>query len=1150
MSDFIHLHNHSDFSLQDGAQSVEMLCNRCDDLNMDSIALTEHGNLFSMIPFYKEARKRGLKPILGCEMYISVGNHTEKKQITTSTGKKWGYNHLVLLVQNDTGYKNLMKLVTVGYLDGFYYRPRVDKDLLRKYNEGLICTSACLAGEINQRAAQNDYEGAKKAALEYMEIFPGRFYLEIQNHNLAEELATHSIIKKLSNELDIPIVATNDCHYALEEHWEAHDVLFCLGTDKNRDDPNRVRYEPKQFYIKSADEMFDIFKDTPQALENTLKIAESCDLEIPMGKYHLPTFPIPGENGSGNGDEFLRSLCIIGLKERYGEITPEIQKRLDFELDVIKKMGFAGYFLITQDFVKYARDNRIPVGPGRGSAAGSIVAYATGITDVDPIKYNLLFERFLNPERISLPDIDIDFCIEGREKVISYIKERYGHDSVAQIITFGTMKAKSVLRDVGRVLGMSYGDVDRIAKMVPNELKITLEKAEKMNPNLRKIASIDETHKELMNFSKVLEGMHRHASTHAAGVVITPGPLTEYVPLFKSPGTGDITTQIEMGALEDLGLLKMDFLGLRNLTVINKAVMMVEKTRGENIDIAKISLEDEKVYNLFADGRTTGIFQFESDGMREYLKQLKPSSIGDLIAMNALYRPGPMANIPKFIARKSGDSKIDYIHPDLEPVLKETYGIIVYQEQVMQISQIIGGFTLAQGDMLRRAMGKKKADVMAAFKVDFVEGAIKQNYDKKMAIEIFDLLEKFAQYGFNKSHSTAYALVAYQTAWLKTFFCSEFMAANLSSEVHDTDKVVKLLASAKKMGIEILPPDVNTSYAEFRAISDTCIAYGMAAIKNMGSKAAQAVAEGREKNGKYKNIFDVCKINSHLINRKSIEALILSGACDNLVGHRAQQFEIIDDALRWGQKMCEDEASSQESLFGGDTAIAEITPPALPDVEEWAAEDCLHREKEIIGFYLSGDPLEKYMDDIKEFANINLANIPEKKPTEIRIGGIIKSVNSRYDKKNRPWAIVELNGSAGKADVFVFNEVYEKTKDLLLDDGCVFIKGSPSDRDEGGETLKMIARDVFPLEQTRERLSRNINVMIDSSQYDESFLNTLKDLSSKNKGRRGLVLHLKAKNGSVERIRAGKLGVSASKDFVQSLRAVFGDSHVWISQCK
>ncbi len=1147
MTDFIHLHNHSDFSLQDGAQSVDMLCNRCDDLNMNSIALTEHGNLFSMIPFYKSARKQGLKPILGCEMYISIGKHTEKKQVTTTSGKKWGYHHLVLLVQNTTGYKNLMKLVSIGYLEGFYYRPRVDKELLKKYNEGLICTSGCLAGEINQFALQNDYENAKKAAIEYSNIFPNRFYLEMQNHNIPEELATHSIIKKLSKELNIPIVATNDCHYALEEHWEAHDVLFCLGTDKNRDDPNRVRYEPRQFYIKSTDDMYNLFRDTPQAIENTIKIAESCDLEIPMGEYHLPTFPIPNQSDSNDGDSFLRNLCITGLKERYKKITPEIKKRLDFELNVIKKMGFAGYFLITQDFVKYAKNSQIPVGPGRGSAAGSIVAYATGITDVDPIKYNLLFERFLNPERISMPDIDIDFCIEGREQVINYIKERYGYDSVAQIITFGTMKAKSVLRDVGRVLGLSYSDVDKIAKMVPNELKITLDKAEKMNPDLKNISTIDETHKDLIDFSKVLEGMHRHASTHAAGVVITPGPLTDYVPLFKSPKTGDIATQAEMGALEDLGLLKMDFLGLRNLTVINKTILMINKTQGKTIDITKINLDDSNVYEMFTKGRTTGVFQFESDGMREYLKQLKPSSIADLIAMNALYRPGPMANIPEFISRKNGQSKIHYIHENLEPVLKETYGIIVYQEQVMQISQIIGGFSLAQGDMLRRAMGKKKADVMAAFKVDFVDGAIKQNYDKKMAIEIFDLLEKFAQYGFNKSHSTAYALVAYQTAWLKTHYSAEFIAANLSSEMDDTDRVVKLIASAKNSEIEILAPDVNTSFEEFRAINNQCIAYGMAAIKNMGTKAAQIISDTRNKIGKYESIFDLCKIDSHVINRKSIESLILSGACDNLTGHRAQQFEIIDNALRWGQKMCEDAASSQESLFSGESSMEQFPPPPLPDIQEWSSEECLKKEKETIGFYLSGNPLEKYIDDINEFSNINFTNLPKKKPNEIKIGGIINSVNNRYDKRNRPWAIIELHTNNGKADIFIFNDTYEQTKDLLKEDNCVFIKGSPSDRDEDSDSLKMIAKDVFPLNQARERLSKNVNIMFDSHQIDEVMLDKILDFAQQNKGRRSLILHLKSGNGSIQRIRASKMGVNVSKEFITNLRNMIGNKSVWIT---
>ena len=1147
MADFIHLHNHSDYSLQDGAQTVEMLCNRCDDLGMDTIALTEHGNLFSMIPFYKTARKKGLKPIIGCEVYVAINNHKEKKQITTSSGKKWGYHHLVLLVQNEIGYRNLMKLISIGYIEGFYYRPRIDKALLKKYNEGLICTSACLAGEVTNFASMGDIENAKRAALEYAEIFPNRFYLEIQNHGIAEEDAARKVLIKLSKELNIPLVATNDCHYCLEEHWEAHDVLFCLGTNKSRGDMNRVRYEPREFYIKTEDEMLKRFSETPEALDNTLQIAESCNLTINMGDYHLPAFPIPNSSDHTSPDEYLRSLCEKGLQDRYPNILPTIQNRLDFELDVIKKMGFAGYFLITQDFVKYARENNIPVGPGRGSAAGSLVAYCTGITNVDPIKYNLLFERFLNPERITMPDIDIDFCIEGRENVINYIKEQYGHDSVAQIITFGTMKAKSVLRDVGRVLGLSYGEVDKIAKMVPNELKITLEKAEKMNPDFKNIKDIDGTHNDLIEFSKVLEGMNRHASTHAAGVVVTPGPLTDYVPLFKNPSTGDITTQVEMNSLEDLGLLKMDFLGLRNLTVIDRAVQMINNNHDLKINIEKIPLDDKLVYNLFSCGNTTGVFQFESDGMKEHLKNLKPTSIGDLIAMNALYRPGPMANIPEFISRKNGKTPIRYIHSTLEPVLKETYGIIVYQEQVMQISQIIGGFTLAQGDMLRRAMGKKKADIMAAFKVDFVEGAVKKNIDKKLAVEIFNLLEKFAKYGFNKSHSTAYALVAYQTAWLKTHYPAEFLAANLSSEMDNTDRVVTLLNAAKNMKIDILPPDINTSFADFRAIDEKQIAYGLAAIKNLGSKAASIISQYREKNGLYNTIFDICSIDSHVINRKSLESLIQAGACDTIDGHRAQQFAIIDDALRWGQKFSEEQASLQESLFNNDNGASTLLPPILAEVETWTNEECLKREKGSVGFYLSGNPLEKYMHDIQEFSNVDLTCHNTKKTDKINIGGIICSINQRYDKKNRPWAIIEINTIGRKADIFVFNDAFEKYNSLLEEDACVFIKGSPSNMEDTGDTLKIVCKEIYPLKDVRNKLSHYVNIMLDKSQNNEKLLEKILLLSQNTKGRCGMVFHMGAENGNVQKIKARKMGVNPSNEYIQELRTLCGDKHVWIS---
>ena len=699
-SEFVHLHNHSDYSLLDGAQKIDQLVNTIDDLNMDAVALTEHGNMFSVLPYYKHAKKAGIKPIIGCEIYVAVGSRFEKK--TRSDGG-WGNNHLILLAQNFTGYKNLMKLVTAGYLEGFYYRPRIDMDLLREYSEGLICMSACLKGVVPEKMLKGDYEGARKEALLFSEIFQDRYYLEIQNHGIPEEEQNLKNMKKLSQDLNLPLVCTNDAHYAKKEHWEAHDIHICLGTGKERSDPNRLRYATPEFYFKTQDEMHKLFKEFPGAIENTRKIADSIDITLPIGESHLPNFPIPKEANTSDPDEYLKSITESGAQNLYGEITPEIKKRMSHELNVIKNMGFAGYFLITADFVEYAKKSSIPVGPGRGSAAGSLVSYALGITSIDPLKHDLLFERFLNPDRISMPDIDIDFCIERRGEVIDYIKEQYGENSVTQIITFGKMKAKQVVRDVGRVMGYSFSEVDKIAKAIPNELNITLDKALEKSPELKKMSEGD--FQELINHSKVLEGMHRHASIHAAGVVIAPSELTDYIPLYKS-STNDITSQYDMKGLEELGLLKMDFLGLRNLTVIDKAVALINLKEG-TVDLEKLSFDDGKVYELFSKGNTIGVFQFESSGMREFLKKLKPSVLEDLIAMNALYRPGPMENIDSFISRKHGDKSINYPHKLLEPILKETYGIIVYQEQVMQIAHEIAGFTLAEADIMRRAMGKK-----------------------------------------------------------------------------------------------------------------------------------------------------------------------------------------------------------------------------------------------------------------------------------------------------------------------------------------------------------------------------------------------------------------------------------------------------------
>ncbi|MBT5439976.1 MAG: DNA polymerase III subunit alpha, partial [Candidatus Marinimicrobia bacterium] len=715
-SEFVHLHNHSDYSLLDGAQTVQTLVNTIDDLGMDSVALTEHGNMFSVIPYYKSAKKAGVKPIIGCETYVAVGSRFDKKPRPEGG---WGNNHLVLLAQNYTGYQNLMKLVTHGYLDGFYYRPRIDLDLLKENSEGLICLSGCLKGEVTEKMLKDDWAGAKKAALRFAEIFEGRFYLEVQNHGIPDEIQNIQNMKKLASELDLPLVCTNDAHYAKHEHWEAHDVHICLGTGKERDDPNRLRYATPEFYFKTQDQMFEMFKDVPNAIENTRKIADSIDIELPMGDYHLPNFPLPDDAPSEKPDEYLKILCKQGVQERYGDLNPELETRLDHELRVIEQMGFAGYFLITADFVKYAKDNSIPVGPGRGSAAGSLVSYSLGITTIDPIKHKLLFERFLNPDRISMPDIDIDFCIERRGEVIDYIKSQYGENSVTQIITFGKMKARQAVRDVGRVLGYSFGEIDHLAKMIPTTINITLEEAMAQSPELKEAA--DGQFKEVMDYSKILEGMNRHASIHAAGVVIAPGDLTDFVPLYRSP-QGDVTSQYDMKGLEELGLLKLDFLGLRNLTVIDNAVNLI-KERGETINIEKISLDDPEVYKLFAKGLTIGVFQFESSGMREFLKKLKPTVIEDLIAMNALYRPGPMDNIDDFIARKHGKKKIEYPHPVMEPILEETYGIIVYQEQVMQVAHEVAGFTLAEADIMRRAMGKKIKKLMDELKVKFIEGA-------------------------------------------------------------------------------------------------------------------------------------------------------------------------------------------------------------------------------------------------------------------------------------------------------------------------------------------------------------------------------------------------------------------------------------------
>ena len=1143
-SEFVHLHNHSDYSLLDGAQTVQTLVNTIDDLGMDSVALTEHGNMFSVIPYYKAAKKAGIKPIIGCETYVAVGSRFEKKPRADGG---WGNNHLVLLAQNYKGYQNLMKLVTFGYLDGFYYRPRVDIDLLKEHNEGIICLSGCLKGEVTEKMLKDDRDGAKEAALRFAEIFENRFYLEVQNHGIPDEAQNIQNMKKLAGELNLPLVCTNDAHYAKHEHWEAHDVHICLGTGKDRDDPNRLRYATPEFYFKTQDQMYEMFKDVPNAIENTRKIADSIDIELPMGDYHLPNFPIPEDASDKDPDTYLQKLCETGVQNQYGDIKPELRSRLDHELKVIKKMGFAGYFLITADFVKYAKDNDIPVGPGRGSAAGSLVSYSLGITTIDPMRHNLLFERFLNPDRISMPDIDIDFCIERRGEVIDYIKDQYGEKSVTQIITFGKMKARQVIRDVGRVLGYSFGEIDRLAKLIPTTLNITLEDALKQSPDLREAG--EGQYKDVIEYSKVLEGMNRHASTHAAGVVIAPGDLTDFVPLYRSP-QGDVTSQYDMKGLETLGLLKLDFLGLRNLTVIDNALKLL-KERGENIDIEKIPMDDAKVYKIFAKGLTIGVFQFESSGMREFLKKLKPTVIEDLIAMNALYRPGPMENIDDFISRKHGKKKIEYAHPVMEAILEETYGIIVYQEQVMQIAHEVAGFTLAEADIMRRAVGKKIKKLMDELKVKFIDGALeKHNISKKKGKEIYELIEKFAEYGFNKSHSTAYAYVAYQTAWLKTHYPAEFMSANLTSEMSNIDRVVILINECRKLKIEVDPPDVNISSTNFRPVNHKTISFGLNAIKNVGTKALDQIVESRDKHGKFDSLFDfTANVSLKSVNRKVLESLNMAGALDGLEGNRAQKYAVIETALKYGQTIQENKARNQVDLFGASSANGQDTSmvPSLPQAEEWSEAQLLEKEKEVLGMYLSGHPLLKYAEDLEEFSNFDFTdNIEQRNGSKVRVGGSICDVKMHFDRKNNQMAFFKLDCLGGQAEILAFSDTFAKYKDLIKNDSVVFISGKPTDETDFSE-LKMIADDIVNVEKAREIYSKNVNIRIEPDQMSPTDVDALLNMAKEHVGGCGLMFHMASERGKQQRIYAHNVKVSAHSSFLKKLRDTYGKQNVWVS---
>ena len=1137
-SEFIHLHNHSDNSLLDGAQNVPSVLETITDLGMDSVALTEHGNLFGAVSFYKKAKDKNIKPTIGCEVYVAKGSRFQKDR-SSGMGQ---YNHLVLIAQNYQGYKNLMKIVTHGYLEGFYYKPRVDTEILQKYNEGIICLSACLKGILPETLIYNGLEAGKKVAEEYSSIFPGRYYIELQNHGIPEELQNIQLATKLAKEMNLPIIATNDAHYAKKEHYKAHDVHICIGTGKHLSDKNRLKYPGNEFYFKSQDEMFSLFKQFPEALENTRALTDSVDLEIPMEDYHLPWYSIPGDKKSKDIDEYLKTLCSTGLKNKYENINSEINNRLDYELSVIKKMGFASYFLITADFVEYAKKNKIPVGPGRGSAPGSLVSYALGITNIDPLKHNLIFERFLNPDRISMPDIDIDFCVERRGQVIDYLKSIYGEDSVTQIITFGKMNARAVIRDVGRVMSYSYSEVDKIAKMIPEGPKVTLDQALKQNSDLRSVSQTN--YKELIDNAKVLEGMTRHASIHAAGVVVAPGDLTDFVPLYRS-SQGDVTTQYDMKELESIGLLKMDFLGLRNLTVIDKTIDLIKKRFDKEIDIDKIDMEDPKVYELFAKGLTVGIFQFESAGMREFLKKLKPKGIDGLIAMNALYRPGPMQNIDRYIKRAHGKEKVEYVHPLLEEALKETYGIIVYQEQVMQIANIIAGFTLSEADEMRRAIGKKIRSLMDQMADKFVKGAVKNGLSKGKAKQIFELIDKFAQYGFNKSHSVAYSYIAYQTGWLKTHYTAEFMSANLTSEMNNTNKVVVLINECRKLDIKVHAPDINNSGINFEPLNDKEISFGLNAVKNVGVKALEQCIEVRNKHGKFQSIFDfISKVDQRLVNKKVLESLILAGAFDSLNENRAQLFEAVDLAINYGNQVDKQTNKNQINLFGDQEELVKV--PDLPIIEDWDNQEKLSKEKEVLGIYVSGNPLIKYADIIEELSNYDFSEKQILKENSIvKIGGAVTNFKLHFDKKNQQMAFFNLDCLGGQAEAIIFHDAFDKYKEIIKDNNIVFLVGHTSTQNDFAD-LKLIVDEVIPINHAKKVLKlTEVNIRLPKNS-SKDLMNEIVELANGNKGDHSFVVHIPGENAQERKIISKKIKVSNNNQFLVLLRDLLGESNVWI----
>lgn len=1155
---FVHLHVHTEYSLLDGAARIGDLVKAAKESGMDSLAITDHGVMFGVIDFYKAAVKEGIKPIIGCEVYTAARTMLDKDP-------EWDKNqgHLVLLAKNNKGYKNLMKIVSVGFTEGFYYKPRIDCDVLRKHSEGLIALSACLAGNIQRKLLLGDYEGAKQEALEINDIFgPGNFFIELQNQGMEEEIKILPLQKKISMETGIPLVATNDVHYIKKEDAEAHDILLCIQTAKTVDEEDRMRFPNREFYLKTPHEMRKIFADIPEAIENTVKIAEMCNVEFDFNTIHLPNFKAP--KGHTN-EEYLRKLCTEGLAERYRDKTPELEKRLEYELDIIEKMGYTEYFLIVWDFINYARRNKIMVGPGRGSAAGSLVAYCLKITDIDPIKYNLIFERFLNPERITMPDIDIDFCYERRQEVINYVVEKYGKEKVAQIITFGTMKARAAVRDVGRALNMSYAEVDAIAKKIPFDLKMTIETALKTNPELGREYERDDRIKHLLDTAKALEGLPRHASTHAAGVVISKESIDEYVPLYVQDK--GITTQFTMGLIEELGLLKMDFLGLRNLTVIRDALELIAQNYGVDIDFSSMEYNDPKVFELIGSGNTLGVFQLESQGMRQFMKSLKPDCFEDIIAGISLYRPGPMDSIPQYIENKKRPDRIAYLHESLEPILKVTYGCLVYQEQVMQIARDLAGYTYGRSDMLRRAMGKKKMGEMLKERQYFVYGkdddkgnieiigCIRNGVPESVANEIFDQMVKFAEYAFNKSHAAAYAVLAYQTAYLKAYYPVEFMAALMTSVIGDSSQIAKYIRNCHEMKIEVLPPDINESEKKF-TVRDGKIRFGLLAVKNVGAGIIDAIVAARNDRGIPKSLFEfIDHIDPHELNKKAVESLIKAGALDCLGSKRAQMLSAYEKLIESSQNAARKNIEGQISLFQSFSGGLEgaFNEELLPDIEEFSPRILLAMEKEMLGLYVSGHPLSEFAYDIEKIATVttdDLAHAEEggdiRDGMTVTVAGIITAQKNMITKSNKMMAFIQLEDLLGSVEVIVFSNVFEESIGILKEDSIVAVRGRVTLKEE--EAAKIIAERIVPIEKSWDNRklegSEGILKLAVGRELDlkDTFVK-IKDILSKYPGSTPVIVCSEA---SGSKFRTGsELEVNVGERLLTELRLLLGKDNVF-----